>query len=100
MSPVDYEAWRKGYTPPTEHVLIHKLSLGELRVASGSQEPDREWWLVTRGDMPSRLGLAIFKLIAEWEDESQPADGALGRQSPAEGDKSRDEPNPPSQREV
>ncbi|MGI9297076.1 MAG: hypothetical protein ACR2QC_04160 [Gammaproteobacteria bacterium] len=25
MSVVDYAAWKRGYMPPTEHVLIHEL---------------------------------------------------------------------------
>jgi len=30
LSPVDYDAWHRGYSPPTSHLLIHKLMAGEL----------------------------------------------------------------------
>jgi len=50
-SPVDYEAWRNGYLPPSEHVLIHELSVGNVKVLASTQCDNWGWWLVVRGDM-------------------------------------------------
>lgn len=48
-SVVDYEAWRKGYMPPAEHVLIHELSHQDATVKAAAHGGDFSWWLVVKG---------------------------------------------------
>lgn len=46
-SPVDYEAWRNGYMPPSEHVLIDALHRGEAKVISSIRlVGEIGWWFV------------------------------------------------------
>ena len=49
LSPVDYEAWEKGYMPPSEHVLIDALAYRGARVAMSTQANDFGVWLVVKG---------------------------------------------------
>jgi hypothetical protein len=49
-SVVDYGAWRKGYMPPTEHILIDQLAYRGARVITMSDWGDRgAVWIVVRG---------------------------------------------------
>lgn len=50
-SVVDYEAWKKGYTPPSEHILIDQLAYRGARVAMMSDwgEEVGAFWVVVRG---------------------------------------------------
>lgn len=49
-SVVDYEAWNKGYMPPSEHQLIHELSYNGAKVRCASSGGENGWWLVAKGD--------------------------------------------------
>lgn len=49
LSPVDYEAWRNGYTPPSEHVLIDALHRGDAKVSASFSSKECGWWFVIRG---------------------------------------------------
>ncbi len=40
MAVVNYSAWKAGYMPPTEHVIIHELEHGLLRVVFRSSIGD------------------------------------------------------------
>jgi hypothetical protein len=84
-SPVDYEAWGKGYMPPSEHVLIDQLAYRGARVISSSDSgrPDGPaYWLVVRGKTnPKRIGLALMQLMEDWEIEE-----AAEPSNPAESD--------------
>jgi hypothetical protein len=63
-SPVDYEAWHKGYGPPCEHVLIHELSFGGAKVLASSRVvPGTSWWLVMKGDITPEDTLEIMQVI-------------------------------------
>lgn len=37
---VDYDAWKRGYMPPSEHVLIDQLAYRGARVVMGSDFGD------------------------------------------------------------
>ncbi len=51
LSPVDYDAWSRGYMPPSEHVLIHELTYEGAKVmASSHAAKNLSWWLVTKGE--------------------------------------------------
>ena len=51
LSVVDYEAWNKGYMPPSEHRLIDALSYRGASVkASASLKEGSGWWFVVQGD--------------------------------------------------
>jgi len=61
---VDYEAWGKGYMPPTEHVLIDQLMYRGARVVFGSDMGETAYWLVMRGPGPNgKQAMAIMQLI-------------------------------------
>jgi hypothetical protein len=53
-SVVDYEAWQKGYMPPSEHILIDQLSYRGAKVILGSDWGEFAIWVVTRGKTPNR----------------------------------------------
>ena len=50
LSPVNYEAWRNGYIPPSEHVLIHELMHEGAKVHTSFQNYGGGFWLVTKGN--------------------------------------------------
>lgn len=64
LSPVDYDAWGRGYTPPGEHVLIDALQFDGAKIAASSQWPGAGWWLVTTGDgFTPKQAIAIRAMI-------------------------------------
>lgn len=47
---VDYDAWNKGYTPPSEHILIDQLAYRGARVVMMcDHSKDGAFWIVARG---------------------------------------------------
>jgi len=76
LSVVDYDAWEKGYMPPSEHVLIDKLSYRGARVVMSTWlGGDQQLWVVLEGDKPltqkqRRLMLEMMKI---WFDDDEPA---------------------------
>lgn len=47
---VDYDAWNKGYTPPSEHCLIDQLAYRGARVVIASDWGKHgAFWIVMRG---------------------------------------------------
>lgn len=76
ISPVDYDAWNKGYMPPTEHILIHKLQFERTKVVLSTMvSRDNQMWVVIEGPPLSRNARkAIRSLVAFWfEDEAIPS---------------------------
>jgi len=73
LSPVDYDAWRRGYMPPSEHILIDELSFRGARVVSASTGPSLSYWLVMKGK-PTRASLkaAQLALLQMEEDLDEP----------------------------
>ena len=60
-SVVDYDAWKRGYMPPTEHILIDQLAYRGARVIMMSDWGDKgAYWIVTRG---KTLSAAVRKQI-------------------------------------
>lgn len=50
LSIVDYAAWEKGYMPPSEHILIDKLSYrGAKVIMSFSVASNEQVWIVLEG---------------------------------------------------
>lgn len=46
---VDYDAWKRGYMPPSEHVLIDQLAYRGARVVMSTDFGDHgAVWIVTR----------------------------------------------------
>jgi hypothetical protein len=92
MSPVDYEAWGKGYMPPTNHVLIDQLMFRDARVVlSVDMGPNAPaYWLVVRGKpLKGKKGTLIMQMIedalADENDEpvAEPAtEPALAEEEP------------------
>lgn len=63
--------------PPSEHVLIDELSYRGARVIASSNGSGGGWWLVVRGDVPTK-GLAKIlhhqiDMLEEIEAESRAA---------------------------
>lgn len=56
-SVVDYEAWKRGYTPPSEHILIDQLAYRGARVVMSSDwgEELGAIWVVVRGRTLDRI---------------------------------------------
>lgn len=75
VSVVDYEAWARGYMPPSEHILIDELSYRGARIVSSSSAPEGAWWLVVRGHVPTKgLSKMIFhqiEILEEAEEEAR-----------------------------
>lgn len=47
---VDYDAWNRGYTPPSEHILIDKLAFHGARVVySMATSMKGQMWIVVEG---------------------------------------------------
>lgn len=80
LSPVDYEAWRKGYMPPTEHVLIDALAHRDAKVVSMSSfAKGNAWWFVVQGKRPSvKMLNAMWRLLYAEEEKELAADGDNG----------------------
>jgi hypothetical protein len=76
LSVVDYDAWERGYMPPSEHVLIDQLSYRGARIVMSSDYGDSAFWLVIRGKTPTgKHNLALRKMIEEWLDGDDAPDG-------------------------
>lgn len=90
-SPVDYDAIRRGYCPPSEHALIDQLQFGGARVVLGSDIGPTAYWLVMRGKpIKGRIGKLIMQQIenaidAMIEDEAAAAAEAKKVQPIIEG---------------
>lgn len=72
QSVVDYDAWNRGYTPPSEHVLIDQLAYRGARVACMSDwGSDGAFWVVMRGKTPSPAVRKSMRQMCEliFEDE-------------------------------
>lgn len=76
LSVVDYDAWGRGYLPPSEHILIDKLSYRGARVlCSASTSGDNEWWFVVKGELTPAARRAASKTLhmqMEFLDEVEP----------------------------
>lgn len=82
---VDYEAWKKGYTPPTEHVLIDQLAYRGARVVSmSSVAKGFSWWLVVRGDCNRKRLAQITRRLHEEMFDTDQAAVEQGRSAPDE----------------
>ena len=67
-SPVDYDAWNRGYAPPSEHLLIHALTYDGLQVIGHSGVDGDQYWLVTKGEPfgdPFAVNMYLLDLLFE-----------------------------------
>lgn len=62
---VDYDAWNRGYMPPSEHILIDQLSYRGARVVLGSDWGDMAIWVVMRGKSPTPAMRKIMRKMIE-----------------------------------
>lgn len=64
---VDYEAWGKGYTPPSEHILIDQLAYRGALVNTSSNLGDCAFWLVTRGfKLHGEAQLKLYEILHDF----------------------------------
>ena len=76
---VDYEAWNRGYMPPSEHVLIDKLSYRGARVhLSTPISKDHQIWVVIEGPpLTNKQRKKILEVMKIWfDDESEEPEAA------------------------
>lgn len=76
LSVVDYDAWNKGYMPPSEHVLVDKLSYRGARVQLSTPiSREHQMWVVVEGPpLSNKQRKAIRDMVNLWfEDEPEPA---------------------------
>ena len=65
--PVDYRAWKKGYMPPSEHLLIDQLAYRGAKVVMSSDDGERgAFWIVMRDMKPTgEMSLQIYAMLTE-----------------------------------
>src|SRR3990167_7252823 len=69
LSVVDYDAWEKGYMPPSEHILIDQLAYRGARIMCSSSGGDFSYWLVIKGKLPPRqTRFTICRMLMEQLD--------------------------------
>jgi hypothetical protein len=76
QTPVDYDAWNRGYMPPSEHVLIDKLAYRGARVVlSTPLGRDRQMWVVLEGPSLTNKERKHLREMVNlmFEDEDEPA---------------------------
>ena len=69
LSPVDYDAWERGYMPPSEHVLIDALVYRGARVKCSATGTKRGWWLVVQGEFDRATLVAASKSLHQTLEE-------------------------------
>lgn len=74
LSVVDYEAWERGYMPPSEHVLIDQLAHRGARVITMSDWGDYGFWIVMRGKPTCNAERKYIRDIVAlaFKDEDEP----------------------------
>jgi hypothetical protein len=86
LSIVDYDAWRKGYMPPSEHQLVDELSYRGARVVMSSVHDDFAIWVVCRGGhLPRATRLKLHDAVMESIDfffEQKKAESYSGQIGP------------------
>ena len=76
LTVVDYDAWDKGYMPPSEHILIDKLAYRGARVALSTWlGGDAQLWVVIEGAKPltNRQRKLLREMMAMWFEDEQEA---------------------------
>lgn len=74
LSPVDYDAWNRGYMPPTEHVLIDALAYRGAKVITMSSDSTGAIYVVTRGKPTDKRMRAILRELLAAFDEAPAAE--------------------------
>ena len=76
LSVVDYAAWKRGYMPPSEHILIDELSYRGAKVKFSTQIDSVGIWIVVKHaadkPLPPKVMKAFrdsFMLMANATDE-------------------------------
>lgn len=84
LSPVDYDAWNRGYMPPTEHVLIDALSFRGAKVVTMSSGADGSIYVVTQGKPLDKHTRAVLRQLLEvFEEAPAPTPAAPAEPTPA-----------------
>ena len=96
-SPVDYEAWAKGYLPPSEHILIDALAYRDAKIVSSCSTNDAAWWFVVRGKpLTVKHRAAIRALVLDMyldDEEEAPPELSVTEVAPVQiSVETRDEP--------
>lgn len=70
---VDYDAWNRGYSPPSEHVLIDQLAYRGARVVLGCDlGTGGAFWVVMRGKRPNAAVRKAMREMMELVFEDEP----------------------------
>jgi hypothetical protein len=83
LSVVDYDAWNKGYMPPSEHILIDKLAYRGARVnLSTPISRDHQLWVVVEGPpMTTKQRKQLLEIMKIWFDD-EPEESKDAAQTP------------------
>lgn len=82
---VDYNAWNRGYTPPSEHVLIDQLAYRGARVVLASDWGEKHGavWVVVRGDkITPKMRKAMRAMLDIFVDEQVESLGTGSESAP------------------
>jgi hypothetical protein len=77
LSVVDYDAWNRGYMPPSEHILIDQLAYRGARVKLASDWGEQgAIWIVVRGDKnwTRAVRKATREMIDLFFEDDEPAE--------------------------
>ncbi|WGR74356.1 MULTISPECIES: hypothetical protein [unclassified Bradyrhizobium] len=95
LSVVDYDAWNRGYMPPSEHVLIDKLAYRGARVhLSTPISREHQIWIVIDGPaLTNKQRKAIRDMVNLWFEDEETEQLGTGSES-APGLAQCDTPSP------
>lgn len=84
LSPVDYDAWDRGYMPPSEHVLIDKLAFRGAKVhLSTPISRQHQIWVVVEGPaMTNKQRKAVREVMNLWFEDDPDLATPCGDMSP------------------
>lgn len=84
LSPVDYDAWNRGYMPPSEHVLIDKLAFRGAKVhLSTPISRLHQIWVVIEGPaMTNAQRKAVREVMNLWFEDDPDLTTQRGDMSP------------------
>ncbi len=86
LSVVDYAAWEKGYMPPSEHVLIDRLSYRGAKVImsfSVGAKGEQVWLVLEGGPLNRAKRKLMLKIMEQWFEADAEEDDEIARATSA-----------------
>jgi len=80
---VDYDAWNRGYMPPSEHVLIDKLAYRGARVQLSTPiSREHQIWVVIEGPPLNNKQRKQLRDMVNFWFEDEPEGATKGAEAP------------------